>query len=307
MLTEEQLLKRKESIGGSDIGAICGFSSFKSPLDIFYEKTNKDAPSERSSNLLKIGNAVEQTILDWYTEETGNELMTLDTVKADYRHMNVDGFCQQKGIIVEAKFVMDASQWGESGVITSPATVPLAYTMQVAHGCSVFDDAKFADVQEAHIIAVNRFSFELIGIYKYRRNPEFERKLKSKAQDFWYNHVVPETPPTPLTSSELNRHWMSEAGKFVSAPVELIDKANAIRNLKRKMKEMKSQVIGYENDIKSYMQDASQLMAGAHLLATWDSHARKSVDVELLKTKFPEVYEQVLRETTVRPLNVKDL
>lgn len=306
MLTDEQLKNRKNSIGGSDIGALCGFSSFKSPLQIYYDKVGKETNlPEANENLLKIGNLVERAILDIYTQETGNKVVTLDTVKADFRHMNVDGFCEEKDIIVEAKFVMNASEWGESGWITSPSTVPLSYTMQVAHGCSVFEEAKRCNVREAHIIAVNRFSYEVIGIYKYRRNEEFEKKLKNKAQNFWNNHVVPEIPPNPLTSAELNRYWVSEAGKGIEAPNELIDKAHAIKTIKQKMKEMKAQVIGYENDIKSYMQDAAQLRTGEHLLATWDSHSRKSVDLEMLKIKFPEVYEQVLRETLVRPLNIK--
>ena len=307
MLTEEQLIKRSESIGGSDIGAICGFSNFKSPLDIYEDKVNpKDVPV-RTKGLLAIGNAVEQEILNWYSEETGNKLISLDTVKHEFRHMNVDGFCQEKGIIVEAKFVINTSEWGESGVIVSPQTIPLAYTMQVAHGCSVFEEAKFGDIREAHVIAVNRLSYEIIGIYKYRRNPEFEKKLKSKAMDFWYNHVIPEAPPNPITSSELNRYWISEAGKSIAAPNELIDKANSIRNLKSKIKEMTKEVTQYENDIKSYMQDCSQLMVGENVIATWGTHTRTSVDVEMLKEKHPNIYNEVLRESNVRPLRIKDI
>ena len=43
---EEWLELRKNGIGGSDAAAVCGISRYKSPVELWMEKTDKMTPSE---------------------------------------------------------------------------------------------------------------------------------------------------------------------------------------------------------------------------------------------------------------------
>ena len=43
---EDWLELRKNGIGGSDAAAVCGISRYKSPVELWMEKTDKMAPSE---------------------------------------------------------------------------------------------------------------------------------------------------------------------------------------------------------------------------------------------------------------------
>ena len=57
---EEWLEARKLGIGGSDIGALLGLSQFKSPLQVFYEKT--EGATQEVNEAMEIGAAIEPWI-----------------------------------------------------------------------------------------------------------------------------------------------------------------------------------------------------------------------------------------------------
>ena len=44
MERKEWLRKRKEGIGGSDAGAICGLNPYVSPLGVYQDKTSSEIP-----------------------------------------------------------------------------------------------------------------------------------------------------------------------------------------------------------------------------------------------------------------------
>ncbi len=61
---------RTKYIGGSDIGAILGLSSFRSPIDVWLEKTGK-AAKQPDSLSLRFGSFVEEFVANEYTKATG--------------------------------------------------------------------------------------------------------------------------------------------------------------------------------------------------------------------------------------------
>ena len=64
------LKERKTYIGGSDIGAILGLSTFKSALDIYLSKTT-DAIDEATSEAAHWGTVLEDVVAKEYSERTG--------------------------------------------------------------------------------------------------------------------------------------------------------------------------------------------------------------------------------------------
>ena len=61
---------RAKYIGGSDIGAILGLSSFRSPIDVWLEKTGK-AVKQPDSLPLRFGSFVEEFVANEYAKTTG--------------------------------------------------------------------------------------------------------------------------------------------------------------------------------------------------------------------------------------------
>ena len=66
MITEEQRIARKNGLGGSDIAAICGMNPYKSPYDVWLEKTRESIMDEPPNMNMQIGNALESLVADQY-------------------------------------------------------------------------------------------------------------------------------------------------------------------------------------------------------------------------------------------------
>ena len=69
----EWLKERKTYIGGSDIGCILGLSRFKTPLDIFLDKTT-DRVDESMSEAAYWGRMFEDIVAKEYAKRTGHEI-----------------------------------------------------------------------------------------------------------------------------------------------------------------------------------------------------------------------------------------
>src|SRR5260363_129429 len=88
------LTARQACIGGSDIGAILGVSSFKSAVDVYPAKTAPN-PSDAQTELTYWGHAVEPIIARRFSEEHGVELIRPNAIARHPQHDwmvgNLDG------------------------------------------------------------------------------------------------------------------------------------------------------------------------------------------------------------------------
>ena len=69
MLTEEQRARRCNGIGASDSAIIMGYSSYKTPYELYLEKTGAVEPDEEMTEQQYWGNALEPVILKRFEQE----------------------------------------------------------------------------------------------------------------------------------------------------------------------------------------------------------------------------------------------
>jgi len=70
-LSHEDWLKyRKQGIGGSDAGAICGLNPYVSPMSVFYEKTSSEV-EDYDNESMRQGRDLEEYVARRFMEETG--------------------------------------------------------------------------------------------------------------------------------------------------------------------------------------------------------------------------------------------
>lgn len=91
---EKWLKTRDLGIGGSDAAVIMGMNSYKSPYQLWMEKTGQVEPPDLSGNqYVYWGTKNEANIADWFQEETGKKVKRLGTLQSrEYPFMlaNVD-------------------------------------------------------------------------------------------------------------------------------------------------------------------------------------------------------------------------
>ena len=91
---DKWLKTRDLGIGGSDAAVIMGMNSYKSPYQLWMEKTGQVEPPDLSDNqYVYWGTKNEANIADWFQEETGKKVKRLGTLQSrEYPFMlaNVD-------------------------------------------------------------------------------------------------------------------------------------------------------------------------------------------------------------------------
>lgn len=294
MLTDLQLIARTKGIGGSDCAAICGLSKWKTPLDIFNEKTGK-VKDKVENNFTHFGNILEPVILSEYSKITGFQCIspTETMTHPNYNWMigNFDGIVAGRRIIIECKTasVYTAHLWGEEGT----DQIPQEYLMQCAHYAMIYDADR---VDIAVLLGGNDFR-----IYTYNRNENLEKKILAIEEKFWVNHVLANIPPEPKTLSDVANLWPNSESKTCTADSDILEKAYELSRVKKQIKELENKSDDLSLALKAHMKDNDSLEAAdGEKLASWKTQTRSFFNSAVFKNQHPEIYKQYLVENNIR-------
>ena len=217
---------RRGFIGGSDAPAVLGISPWRSPLDLYLEKTAEDIPPDDLTNAVakRRGSRLEPYICDMLEEEgiklaTRNEQLTdseFPFLRAQIDAVTVAG----ENVEIKTVHPFGAKDWGEE--LTD--SIPIHYTAQAMHGLLVSG-------RDRCIFAV------LIGddlrIYKVDRDVETIAGLRKREVKFWNEHVLAKVAPLPLTASDVLNLFARDLGTMVEANPDLAQlAANAYAAMK---------------------------------------------------------------------------
>ena len=184
-LTLEQLKFRQTGIGGSDVAAIIGISKWKTPLELYQEKTHEPMIIEETNDAMHFGSLHEPMILaefkrrnpemEVYGCDLTSELPDIPWIK-----YSPDGYVIENGNkgIFEAKTARSDQDW-EDGV-------PDYYACQVMW-------YMFAEELSFAYVAV-LFGGNEWRQYKIEANHTKEQEMYNACSNFWHKHVVPRSP-----------------------------------------------------------------------------------------------------------------
>jgi predicted phage-related endonuclease len=219
MSYEEWLEKRREGIGGSDAGAIMGFSDkYGSPLTVFLQKKGLDKGRETSPAAMR-GKLLEPLIREWFAKSYPNAVvervpymfygpgecparppLTEKLIVPPFMTANIDGLIYSKDAIetgggacrglggLEIKSSMHGFGFGED-------EIPDSYWAQVQHYMAVLDLDWF--IVSAAILSREGYG-DMIRNYIIPRDNEFISELVGKETAFWNDHVLAGEWPAPL-------------------------------------------------------------------------------------------------------------
>ena len=184
MSREEWLQWRNRGIGSSDAPVAVGMSRYKSPLELWMEKTGRKMQEDISNkDAVFWGTTLEPIVASVYAEKTGKKVRRVNSVlqHPEYPFMlaNLDRIVEGGGVLeIKTAGLRSQGQWEEG--------VPLAYQIQVLHQLAVTGKA-WADV--AVLIGGQEFR-----IYRIERDEERIAQLVELETVFW-NHVAKDTAP----------------------------------------------------------------------------------------------------------------
>jgi len=297
---EQWLADRKYYIGGSDEAALLGVSPWRTPLDVFLEKTGDATPFE-GNDATYWGTRLEDVVAEEYARRTGNKVRRRNAVlvhpEHDFLRANLDREIVGQKRILECKTagLRSADSWGEDGT----DQVPDYYLPQVAHYMAV-TGATGADV--AVLIGGQDFR-----IYHVERDLELERLVLERAVQFWHDHVVPRVPPPPMSAQDVVRLFPSDDGNTVDATPEVAAAVQRLAEVRAQIKALQGDkddpAPGTEaflaNEVKTFLGSAAVLRGpNGKPMATWKAAKDATrFDAKRFAAEHPDLFQQY--QTTV--------
>ena len=308
------------TVGGSDVAAIFGVSPWTTPLELWLIKKGRMKPPKKmNQDQLAMGHMLEPIAAEWYARKSGNHVYQ-DTglyQHADhpYALANFDRrFTRasdgEDGILeCKSSTYHKADHWADGAI-------PLYYEMQLRFYLSVAD--------------VTHGAFSCIWGNNPENDlamPEIERDSAKEDMIFerldeWIWSLENDKPPTmsgvssSLAMESLARiYGASQPGlPTIEFPRKYERSLRQIAMLQGKVKDCESEIKLYEKEIEAHSVRIAELMKEHEhgilttttdkLLIDFVTKRTKRPDSKVLKTKYPTVYADVIKESQSRKVKV---
>lgn len=328
MLSEKQLLERRNYIGGSDVSGILGWSPWTTPLSVYLSKIGESTSDVDTSlgSPIDRGNRCEKAILRAYSKRTGNKLKSsCDTIcHTDYAFLaaNIDAQVNDQ-LIVEAKTASNRREWGEDG----SSQIPEHYLTQVAFysaltGAAMVDIpvlffkrnfstevARQAELKDCAItdLDYSLFSYEF-AVFHYKKNEKLEELLINECVKFWNNHVMKKHPPAATDLQDVAALYKTSTPASCVADTSLFKKCKRYREIKDCIDKFIAEKKEIELDIKKSMGEKEIMVSeDGEVLSTWKSSITNRFDTKKFKTEHPFDYSNYINTTETRRFLVKEI
>jgi putative phage-type endonuclease len=289
LINQDFSLDRSKYIGGSDIGAILGLSPFRSPLEVWMEKTGKEV-KKLDSLPLRFGYFAEEFVASEYSRSTGFLLIHDKSiyVHPEYSFMSahIDRFVLEGGAcaptrILECKSANPFSlgDWGEVGT----DQVPMSYLCQ----CLWYMAITNINIVDLAVL----FGNSDFRIYEISRDLELESTILQKANFFWNEHVLRDVPPPAMSEEDCQTLFSKgDPAKSVEAKIETLELRKRLALLNSEIDTREDEISAIKQNIMNQMGAAETLTYQGKVIATWRAPKPSfRLDSKRLETDHPQI------------------
>jgi putative phage-type endonuclease len=299
---EDWLAYRNLGIGGSDASVVCGINKYKSPLELWMEKTGQKPPEE-AGEAAYWGSRLESLVREEFTLRTGIKVIPVKQIlkSKEYPFMlaNLDGVCRcpvHGKCIFEAKTAnaFIAGEWDKDAV-------PQEYILQIQHYLCVMG---YAGAYIAVLIGGNEFRWKFVA-----RDEELISMLIRYERDFWAR--VQDDVPLPPDGSKACRDYLgrryptSKPLSKIKLPDSAADLIHQFNSADKQEKIFKAQKQAAENTLKQMLGEHELGIVGDGYVK-WATVVQNRFSAKLLETEQPDVYEKYKVESSNRRFTVKE-
>jgi len=268
LINQDFSVDRSKYIGGSDIGAILGLSRFKTPLEVWMEKTGKET-KKVDSLPLRFGSFAEDFVAREYSRATGFELIHDESIFIHPEHTfmsaHIDRFVLEGGSpspmrILECKTSnpFSSGDWGEVG----SDEVPMSYLCQCIWCMAI------TGIDKTDLAVL--FGNSDFRIYEIPRDPALEELVIAKATNFWDEHVLKDIPPPASNEQDCQTLFSKgDSAKSIEAGQEALELTKRLRLLNSEIDVREKEISFIKQTIMSQMGEAELLTYQGRTLASW--------------------------------------
>lgn len=290
---------RRRGIGGSDAAAVAGVSRWRSPVEVWLDKTGQLADQAADSEAAYWGKVLEDVVADEFTRRTGKKLRRRNAILVHPEHpfmiANVDRVVvgEEAGLEVKTTGAFNAREWDRG--------IPDEYLLQCQHYMAV---TGYPLWYVAVLVGGNHFEHKPV-----KRDEEIIRYLVRIESEFW-KLVETQTPP-PLDGSAssarvLEIRYPESDGSVIELPPTAEELISEFRDAADAEKAAAERKEAAANRLKGMLGKAEVGLCGGHRV-TWKTMTSARLDTKALKAERPEVYDEFARESTTRRFQILSL
>jgi putative phage-type endonuclease len=311
---DEWLAKRRSGIGGSDIAAILGLSTWKTAVGVWLDKTGQSTEDAvGNSEAAYFGTLFEGEIAREYSKRTGNAVQRVNRILRHPEHEwaigNIDRAIVSPGsrvrvaddggtllgasglLEVKTASAYKSGDWGREG---DDDAVPVHYQAQVMWYMAITGRA-WADV--AALIGGQR-----MVIRRIHRDDETIAAMLERAHEFWHQHVLTRKPPEPAKAKDVERLFPADNGEFIEATDDLLAAYNSAREAKARIAQAEADYEASAERIKLALGERSALTLHGKLLVTWKaSKKNRRIDWKEVAAALKAPADIIAAHTTETP------
>lgn len=303
-------LDRSRFIGGSDTAAVMSVSPWKTPLELWAEKTGRSSQEDdpAKAKIFARGKRWEPIALEMLIDtlvERGHAVELIETNKRyqdaelPFLACEIDAELRLDGehVNVEIKTVHPFAQkkWGDADT----DEVPIEYAAQVMHGLGITG-------RRLCVVGCLIGADNMIPYFVERDNETIEA-MRAKCSEFWNVHVLGDTAPDPLNFQDLKFLFARDNGTAKQADAAIAEMVSELATLQRVLKNTEEQADELKFQIQSYMEPAAILEYNGQKLCTWKSQSATRFDSKAFSAMHPALAEQFKKtsESRVFRLSIK--
>ena len=300
---------RTKYLGGSDIAAVLGISPWRTPLQLWQDKTTPrvEGPAKK---VFARGIRWESVVAEMLVESLRSQGREVEIVASNLRYSDDDHPFLAAEIVFELRLDGDDDitncelktvhpfrlrEWGDSG----SDDLPVHYTAQVMHGLGV--------TRRAHGMLAALFGADELRTYPIEADAETIAGMRSQALCFWNDHVLTGLPPAPKNLADLCILFGKESdGPPLLADEELASRVMRLRALQTEIKAREAESEAVEFDIKRAMREACEIvMPNGKSAVEWKSRKGSWLDETALKEAHPAIAREFQRKWESRVFKLK--
>ena len=298
MPRDEWLDLRRRGIGGSDAAAILGLNPWKTPMDVWLEKTGEFTRNDEENEKMYWGTALEDVVAREFMTRTGLKVRRRNAILQHRKHRfmiaNVDR------LVIGHKAGLECKTAGQYSANNWAMGVPDYYMSQVQHYMAV---TGYKAWYVAVLIGGQEFKY-----YKVTRDDSFIRELIQAEIEFW-RLVEAKTPP-PIdgtkASTELVKKLYPEAekGKEIDLPFEAFELIQQYEQAYEEEKRINLIKDEAANRLKEMLGDAERGTIHGRTVI-WQNVSSKRLNSKALQKEHPDIYEKYAEASVYRRFSIK--
>lgn len=313
---DQFLAGRKKGIGGSDVAAILGFSPYKSPYQLWLDKTGRSERKESQNESAHFGNLLEDVVAKEFSRRSGMKVqrvtqqLSLENIGEPWAIGNIDRAVVNPEIagrvffkdgklttdmILECKTASEymSKLFGEEG----SDHIPDYYLTQ----CLWYLKLTGAKVcYLAVLIGGNKFR-----MYRIERDDDLIESIFKQVKAFWFNHVIADVPPDPTCFDDVLHRWSKHVvGKQVEATFEQIKLNEELIAVQGRQKADKAREDEIKLTLVSSMQDAEMMISQGMTICTYKEQSSTRIDSTLLKKEEPDLFAKYSKTSSTRVFRI---